>query len=168
MIFTGGIAVLLLLGRRRGRARDGRCGERRCVTTRSFGSPPSLLLPVRAAVWPLRPSFTAISARAAASRPASSSPAGFILYALIFGLDALRRTLPPELVRVGIALGLLIFAGTGVAGMLLGANYLDYAVLAAEPARGEHYGILIVELGVGITVAAVLIAAFEAFAGRRG
>ena len=94
--------------------------------------------------------------------------AGFILYALIFGLDALRRTLPPELVRVGIALGLLIFAGTGVAGMLLGANYLDYAVLAAEPARGEHYGILIVELSVGITVAAVLIAAFEAFAGRRG
>ena len=93
--------------------------------------------------------------------------AGFILYGLVFGLDALRQTLPPALVQAGIALGLLVFAGTGVASMLLGANYLDYAVLGGEPAAAEHTGILIVELGVGITVAAVLVAAFEAFAGRR-
>ena len=92
--------------------------------------------------------------------------AGFILYGLIFGLDALRRALPPGLVTAGIALGLLIFAGTGVANMLLGANYLDYAVLGPEPAKGEHYGILIVELGVGIAVASVLVAVFTAFAGR--
>ncbi len=93
--------------------------------------------------------------------------AGFILYGLIFGRTALRQVLPPALVEAGIALGLLIYAGTGVVNMLLGANYLDYSVLGPKPATGEHYGILIIELGVGITVASVLIAAFVAFAGQR-
>ena len=92
---------------------------------------------------------------------------GFILYGLVFGLDALRKVLPPALVRSGIAIGVLLYAGVGVANMLLGANYLDYSVLGPTSATGEHYGILIIELGVGITVASVLVAAFSAFAGRR-
>ena len=93
--------------------------------------------------------------------------AGFVLYGLIFGLDELRQVLPPPVVQAGIALGLLLYAGTGVVSMLLGANYLDYSVLGPKPATGEHYGILIIELGVGITVASVLVAVFVAFAGRR-
>ena len=92
--------------------------------------------------------------------------AGFILYGLIFGHKALETVLPPAVVRTGIALGVLIYAGVGVASMLLGANYLDYSVLAHKPATGQHYGILIIELGVGLTVASVLVAAFAAFAGR--
>ncbi len=93
--------------------------------------------------------------------------AGFILYGLVFGLAALRRVLPAAAVRAGIALGVLIYAGVGVANMLLGANYLDYSVLGPTPATGQHYGILIIELGVGLTVASVLVAVFVAFAGRR-
>ena len=92
--------------------------------------------------------------------------AGFVLYGLIHGLDNARRVAPPGLVRAAMALGLLLFAGVGVAGLLLGGNFLDYGVLAHPPVHGQHLGILLIEAGVGITVAAVMIGAFFAFAGR--
>jgi multicomponent Na+:H+ antiporter subunit B len=50
--------------------------------------------------------------------------------------------------------------------MLLGGNFLDYDVLAADPVHGQHYGILIIELGVGVTVSAVMIGIFFAFLTR--
>ena len=52
--------------------------------------------------------------------------------------------------------------------MLMGGHFLDYDFLAADAVEGQHHGILLVELGVGITVAAVMIAVFLAFAGRKG
>ena len=97
--------------------------------------------------------------------------AAVILYGLVFELPSARRVAPPKLVEVLIALGVLIFAGTGVAAMLLGGNFLDYNTFDHHlwPGflpHGQHLGILIVELGVGITVAAVMITVFFAFAGR--
>ena len=92
----------------------------------------------------------------------------FILYALIYGVENARRIAPPAVAQGAIGLGVLIYAGTGVAGMLLGGRYLDYSVLALDAGRGQHYGILIVEFGVGVTVAAVMITIFFTFAGRRG
>jgi len=92
--------------------------------------------------------------------------AGFILYGLVFGLQNLRRVAPASVATTFIALGVLIFAGVGIASQLLGGNYLDYDVLAADPHAGQHLGILVVELGVGITVAAVMITIFMTFAGR--
>lgn len=92
----------------------------------------------------------------------------FILYALIYGVENARRIAPPAVARAAIGLGVLIYAGTGVAGMLLGGKYLDYSVLAHDPGHGQHYGILIIEFGVGVTVAAVMITIFFTFAGRRG
>lgn len=91
---------------------------------------------------------------------------GFILYAIIFGVEEARRIARPSVVRAAIALGVLLYAGVGVASLLLGANYLDYSPLAHDPAHGQHIGILLVELGVGITVAAVMIAIFFNFADR--
>ena len=93
--------------------------------------------------------------------------AGFVLYALVYGLDNARLIMPPWLLRVGVSLGVLLYAGVGVAGMLLGGAFLDYGVLDPhDPVHGQHLGILLVELGVGITVAAVMISIFYAFAGR--
>ena len=92
--------------------------------------------------------------------------AGIILYALIFGLEQAKKVVPPEVVRVLVALGLLLFASVGVAAMLLGGNYLNYSVLAHDPVHGQHLGILLVEFGVGVTVAAVMITIFYSFAGR--
>ena len=51
--------------------------------------------------------------------------------------------------------------------MLLGANFLDYDVLASRAVAGQHLGILLVELGVGLTVTSVMILLFYAFAGDR-
>lgn len=91
---------------------------------------------------------------------------GFILHGLIFGVEQTRRAIPPTWLRVGTCLGVLIFAGVGIMSLVLGGNYLDYNVLAAEPQAGQHIGILLVELGVGITVASVMITIFMAVAGR--
>ena len=93
--------------------------------------------------------------------------AGFILYALIYGLDNARRLVPPWLLRIGVSLGVLLYAGVGLMGLFLGGNFLDYGVLDRhDPVHGQHLGILLVELGVGITVSSVMMTIFYAFAGR--
>ncbi len=94
--------------------------------------------------------------------------AAFILYALVFGVENAKRVVPPKLVALGVAAGLLLYAGVGIASLFLGGNYLDYGVLAREPAVGQHLGILLIEFGVGLTVASVMVTVFFAFAGRRG
>jgi multicomponent Na+:H+ antiporter subunit B len=93
--------------------------------------------------------------------------AGFVLYGLIYGLENVREVLPPSVVQFCAAFGVALFAGVGVVTMLLGANFLEYGVLAHDPEHGQHYGILLVELGVLITVFGVMVAIFYSFAGRR-
>ena len=92
--------------------------------------------------------------------------AAFILYALVFGLETARRVVPEGVVRAAVALGLMLYAGVGFAGLLLGGNYLNYSVLAENQQAGQHLGITLIEFGVGTTVAAVMITIFFAFAGR--
>ncbi len=94
--------------------------------------------------------------------------AGLILYGLVFGLDGLERIVPRGIVEVLAAGGVLLYGGVGVASMFLGGNFLDYGVLdPANPMHGQHLGILLIELGVGITVAATMTLIFYGFAGRR-
>jgi len=92
--------------------------------------------------------------------------AGFILYALVYGVGNARRVAPDSVIRVFIAAGLLLYVGVGFAGLILGGKFLDYNVLAHDPVHGQHLGILLVEFGVGTTVAATMITIFFTFAGR--
>lgn len=92
--------------------------------------------------------------------------AGIILYALVFGVDSAKKVISPYILRVLASLGVLIYACTGVATLLLGGNYLEYGVLASTQVAGQHLGILVIELGVGITVMAVMLIMFFAFAER--
>ena len=69
-------------------------------------------------------------------------------------------------VRIVMTGGVVLYAGVGVEGLLLGGNYLDYNVLAHDAVHGQHLGIALIEFGVGTTVASVMIAIFYAFAGR--
>lgn len=92
--------------------------------------------------------------------------AGLILYALIEGEAAALRVVSYRLLAVLFTGGALLFVGVGVAGMLLGGNFLDYSVLSSDPIAGQHLGILLVELGVGLTVTGVLLTIFHAFAAR--
>ncbi len=69
--------------------------------------------------------------------------AGFILYALIFGLKNANRVLPRGILRFGIALGVLLFAGVGVYNLLVSGKYLDYSVMAENSVQGQHLGIFL-------------------------
>ncbi len=93
--------------------------------------------------------------------------AAFVLHGLIFGLQRTRQVLPPSSLRILMALGVLIYLGTGIVSMLLGGNLLDYDLLAHDPKHGQHWGIFAVELGVGVTVTAVMISLFYSFASKR-
>ncbi len=91
----------------------------------------------------------------------------FILFGIVFGLEKVKEVFPAWLVHKFTAIGVLLYAGTGVVSMMLGANYLNYSALNPEnPQAGQVAGIIAIELGVGITVAAVMIAIYYAFAGR--
>lgn len=94
--------------------------------------------------------------------------AAVILYALIFGVDAAKVAVPTWFVKFLAAFGVLLYGGTGVATLLLGANFLDYDVLHPDLAHhsGQHIGIILVELGVLCTVFAVMLSIFYAFASR--
>ncbi len=103
-----------------------------------------------------------------------------ILYGLVFGLAAAHKVAPPKAIEKLIALGVLLYAGTGVATMIGGENFLDYDALNHHfmtdielfgqtlhfLPSGQHLGILLVEVGVGITVTAVMTMIFYCFAGR--
>lgn len=93
--------------------------------------------------------------------------AGIILYALVFGSADARRVAPPPVLRIIGSSGVLLYAGVGVLGLMLGGNYLDYNVLGHEPTHGQHLGILLIEFGVGATVASVITGIFFAFTGYR-
>ena len=91
----------------------------------------------------------------------------FILYGLVYGLDAAQRVFPPRLVHRLLGLGVLLYAGTGVVSLVLGMPFLDYNALnATNPEKGQELGILLVEGGVGITVTAVMVSIYYAFAAR--
>lgn len=94
--------------------------------------------------------------------------AGFILYGLIFGIEALEKVAPWWVVERGAALGLLLYGIVGVAAMLMNGNYLDYRVFdPVDPQHGLHLGILLVEIGVGLTVTMAMLAIYYAFAARK-
>ena len=92
--------------------------------------------------------------------------AAVILYGLIFGLADARKLVPEPLVESMMAVGVLIYGGVGVAGLLLGGHYLDYFVLDPNPVHGQHRGIFWVEAGVAVTVSGVMLKIFYMFADR--
>ena len=92
--------------------------------------------------------------------------AGVVLYAIVWGLEAAQRVVPKRLVEFLVPLGVLIYAGVGVASVMAGGKYLDYNPLGHDPVHGQHWGIFLVEIGVLVTVSSTMIAIFYAFAGR--
>ena len=92
--------------------------------------------------------------------------AAVIFYGVVYGIPAARRAVPDRVVEVMVAAGVLVYGGVGVAGLLLGGNYLDYFVLSHDPVHGQHRGIFWVEAGVAVTVSGVMLKIFYLFAGR--
>ena len=89
--------------------------------------------------------------------------AAVILYALIFDLGKAQRAIRPWVVNLLVPLGLLLYIGVGIVPILKGGVFLEYGVLEHDPVHGQHLGILLVELGVGTTVAGVMLTIFYGF-----
>jgi len=92
----------------------------------------------------------------------------FILYGVVFGIEHAKRVFPPWVVHKLLAAGVLIYACTGILAMLLGYDFLDYGAFDPDhQSSGQHWGILAVEIGVGVTVTGVMVAVYFAFADRQ-
>jgi len=90
--------------------------------------------------------------------------ASFILLVIAYDVPTVKKHLSERLNTVLTSLGVMIYAGIGLVCLLLGANFLDYAALGAflpgDPARVRALGTFGVEIGVGITVFAVMVSIF--------
>ncbi len=108
----------------------------------------------------------------------------FIVYCLIYGYEKTQTVLSVEALRIFACIGVLLYAGVGVVTMLKGGIFLDYNVLFVKPIAGEELclanptvpelcvagqklGILIIELGVGLTVFSAMLLIFYIFVERK-
>ena len=91
---------------------------------------------------------------------------GLILHAILEGESAALRAIPGSVLLGMVAGGALLYTLVGIAGILLGGNFLDYSVLSADPVKGQQIGIIAIEAGVGMTVCGALLSIFHAFAAR--
>jgi multicomponent Na+:H+ antiporter subunit B len=91
--------------------------------------------------------------------------ASLILFAIAFDLRSAVRRISERLTAFLCALGVFIYAGTGALCMLYEANYLDYSalstILGVDPVSARSHGILLVEIGVGIAVMAVMVVLYN-------
>ena len=87
--------------------------------------------------------------------------ASLILFAIAFDLRSAIRRMGERVIMLLATLGVGIYAGVGILCMLLEKNYLDYSALATflpfDPVSARSHGILMVEIGVGIVVMAVMV-----------
>ena len=163
VIFTAGAGVLALLGYRiRGRNRQ-EADASKLVVLRVIAK---LFFPL-ILLFALYVQFHGDYGPGGGFQAGVIFATGFILYALAFGLGNAQRVIPHQLLRIMIAVGVLIYAAVGIESMLLGGKFLEYRVLADDPVTGQHLGILLIELGVGITVAAVMLIIYYGFVSRR-
>ncbi|QGX38327.1 DUF4040 domain-containing protein [Permianibacter aggregans] len=92
--------------------------------------------------------------------------AGLILYSLLEGVDKALQKFPPKVLPWFVASGALLYALVGFVCLALGGNFLDYSVLHSNPVVGQHIGLILIEIGVGVTVFGVMLSIFLAFAAR--
>ena len=92
--------------------------------------------------------------------------AAIILYALLEGEGPALTVVPLSAITAMMAGGAILYTLVGLAGIVMGGNFLDYSVLLSDPIAGQHLGILLIELGVGVTVCGCMLSIFHAFAAR--
>ena len=90
--------------------------------------------------------------------------ASFILLVIAYDIKEAKSRLTEKLNIVLNSGGVFVYAGIGLLCLILGGNFLDYSVLSkilpVGPEEARALGILGVEIGVEITVAACLFSIF--------
>lgn len=96
--------------------------------------------------------------------------ASFILFAMAFGLESTRKRVAESVVGRCMVCGVLIYAGVGLACLLMGGRFLDYGALAVilpfSPQDLRSHGILVVECGVTLTVGSVIFSIYRNLVSR--
>ncbi len=90
--------------------------------------------------------------------------ASFILLIISMGSEETRRRMSERANDLFSCLGVVIYSGIGLTCLLLGANYLDYSILpfpGASPVKARYLGMLGIEIGVGISVMAIMLSIFS-------
>jgi multicomponent Na+:H+ antiporter subunit B len=82
---------------------------------------------------------------------------GLIVFELLYGKEKFLQIFSIELLIFASILGVAIYFFTGIISLFFNQNYLDYYALADGAIFAQHLGIFLVEMGVGITVSAVMI-----------
>jgi multicomponent Na+:H+ antiporter subunit B len=90
----------------------------------------------------------------------------FVFYGLVFGNKSLRNVISADILTSIASLGVLIYLLTGLAGVFMGGNFLDFSVFSQNHVLGQKIGIFVVEWGVGMTVFAVLTMFYMMFSKR--
>jgi multicomponent Na+:H+ antiporter subunit B len=90
--------------------------------------------------------------------------ASFILLCLSHDIQEMKRRLSQKAILFYCSLGVFIYAGIGLICLLLGGKFLDYGrlheILPVDPVGARSLGIFGIEVGVGITVMAVMVSIF--------
>jgi multicomponent Na+:H+ antiporter subunit B len=92
---------------------------------------------------------------------------GVILLRLVADEELVDRRFPPALGILAGTLGMLLFVLIGLASVVAGGAFLDYAAVGgADPVTLRYLGILVVEIAVGLAVFGTLIVIFDVLAGK--
>jgi multicomponent Na+:H+ antiporter subunit B len=164
VIFTAGRGVFLLLGSSRG-------PETQRGQT-AIGSQPVLRLVVKVLIpfillYALYVQLHGEYGAGGGFQAGVIFATGMVLYDLVFGEGDARLVVPARWLPRLAAFGVLVYGGVGLYALFQGRPFLDYAVLADDAVAGRHLGILLVELGIGVCVFAVVLSIFYALSGRR-
>ena len=94
--------------------------------------------------------------------------ASFLLIRLSIGTGAAQLQFRRNWGTPGSSIGALVFLGTGLVVLFLGANFLDYSGLPLGLPDPElrNLGILVIEIGVAIAVAATLTSIYDDLVGE--
>ncbi|MDD2472628.1 MAG: MnhB domain-containing protein [Methanoculleus sp.] len=94
----------------------------------------------------------------------------FILMTIAFGLSSVKKRFNNKWIMICSIIGITIYAGIGLLCLILGGNYLEYGIIEATLGIPHLHGYLLdaVEVGIGITVMAVMTSIIYDMAERRG
>ena len=90
--------------------------------------------------------------------------ASVIIFAVSHNLRSATNRISERNTELLCTLGVFLYAATGGLSLLLGSNFLDYSALSKifgfDPVTARSHGILLVEIGVGMAVTAVMISLY--------
>jgi multicomponent Na+:H+ antiporter subunit B len=82
-------------------------------------------------------------------------------------LDLGLEVIPERAMFVLMVLGVMLYCVVGLVNVAQGGLFLEFSTLLADPKAAQQAGIITVELGIGITVATVVMLIFTMFARRK-